>query len=360
LKRIGVFLAISAVALGMVACGDDDDGGGGSGGGGGGDVTTIKFSQPLPKSLAFYPLWVGEKLGYFEEEGVEVELLPAGSDVSPARLVPSGQADVGSPPTNDVIVAASQDTGIKVFYEYYQKNVFSIVVPADSDIADIEGLEGKKIGVTTEAGSDAAVVRAALGEVNLDPDSDVELVVVGDGGPQVASALRDGDIDAFAGAIQDLVALRVAGVDLKEITPPGIADIPASSFIATPDVLEKIGPEKVGGFLRAWAKATYAGMQDPEKVLEMAKTEVPDEAQDPEFAKALLDISIELQTPVDGDKAFGTLRPEQWRTAQEQLRSAGELKRDVDIDALLDDQYLKMANDWDRAQVEKDIANYGG
>ena len=344
------------LALTMTACGGGGDSGGDDGGGDG-ELTTISFIQPLPKSIAFYPLWVGEELGYFEEEGIEVELLPAG-DVNPITIVPSGEADIGAVTSADLIIGNSQGLEFNVIYEYYQKNVFSIVVPEDSDIQSIEDLSGGTVGIPRESGPEVAIARSALSNGGVDPDSDVQFLPVGDGGPQVVSALDGGDIDAFVGAIQDLVALRLAGLELREITPDDIAEQPASSFFAMTETLEELGPEKVGGFLRAWAKATYAGMMAPDKVLQMAESQVPEEAGDPEFAQALLDISIELQTPAAGEEAFGEIRPEQWETVAEQLTSAGELEGEPDLDALLDDQYLEAANDWDRAEVEQEIADW--
>ena len=41
------------------------------------EMTTVNLINPLPRSANFYPLVVGEALGYFAEEGVEVNLLPS-------------------------------------------------------------------------------------------------------------------------------------------------------------------------------------------------------------------------------------------------------------------------------------------
>lgn len=349
------------LALTMSACGGGDSSGGSGAGerGGDGDLTTISFIQPLPKSIAFYPLWVGQELGYFEEEGIEVELLPAG-DVNPITIVPAGEADVGAVTAPDLLIGKSQGLEYDVIYEYYQKNVFSIVVPEDSDIASVADLRGGTVGIPRESGPEVAIARSALSNGGVDPDSDAQFLPVGDGGPQVVNALEEGQIDAFVGAIQDLVALRLAGIELREITPSDIADQPASSFFAMTQTLEELGSEIVGGFLRAWAKATYAGMVNPDKVLEMAETQVPEEAGDPEFAKALLDVSVELQTPAAGEDAFGELRPEQWETVAGQLTEAGELQGEADVAGLLDDQYLEAANDWDRDEVESEIGDWTG
>jgi NitT/TauT family transport system substrate-binding protein len=343
-----------AFALTASACGGDNSDRGEAAGDG---LTTITLSQPLPKSIAFYPLFVGEELGYFEEEGLRVELVPSG-DVNPMTVVPSGQADFGAMSSADLLIGASQGLALDVVFEYYQKNVFSIIVPEDSDVKSVKDLRGGTVGIPRESGAEVAIARTALGDAGVDPDADVKFLAVGDAGPQVINALQDGQIAAYVGAIQDLVALRVAGFEFQEITPDNIAEQPASSLFAMEETLEDLGPDLVRGFLRAWAKATYAGMTAPEKVLEMAASQVPDEASDPEFAQALLDISVELQTPVAGEDAFGELRRDQWDTIAQQLVSAGELESVPDLAELLNDQHLEVANDWDRAGVEQDIADW--
>ena len=79
---------------------------------------------------------IGEKLG------VEVEIL----DIAFDSLIPtvmSGKADFGM-----AGMTVTEDRKQSVdFSNTYQTAVQAVIVPANSDIADIEGLTGKKIGV---------------------------------------------------------------------------------------------------------------------------------------------------------------------------------------------------------------------
>lgn len=340
------------VLLGLIAsgCGDDDDDGAG---GDAGETVTIDFLQPLPKSIAFYPLFVAEQLGYFEEEGVEVNLLPSG-DIPATVAVTAGNATIGATTSANIISAASQDENFRLIYEYYQSNVFSIVVPEGSDIEDVEDLEGANIGITSEAAGDSAIARAAVTQAGLDADNDVTFTVVGEGGPIVANALESGDIDAYAGAINDLVALRVEGIEYTDITPENLSGMPASSMIMTPEDMEEL-EDPIGGFLRAWAKGTYVGFVNEDVVYAMAEEEVPEETADEEFGRAFLDVALELQTPLLGDDSFGALRPDAWEVVQEQLIVGGELEEEFDFDPFLDDRFIEIANDWDRAEVEDEV-----
>ncbi|HUG88401.1 MAG TPA: ABC transporter substrate-binding protein [Actinomycetota bacterium] len=352
MNRARFVALLAAAALVASACG----GGEGDNGGGDGEVVQIDFLQPLPKSIAFYPLFVGERLGYFEEEGVRVNLLPSG-DIPATVAVPSGNADIGSTTPAEILVGAAQGEDFVLIYEYYQKNVFSIVVPEDSDVQDVAGLEGRNVGITSQVGGDAALARAALTEAGLDPESDVTLTVVGEGGPTVANALQNGDIDAFSGAINDLVALQVEGIGFRNITPSSLDVLPASSMIAQTGQVEEQA-DAFQGFLRAWAKATYAGLYNRDAVFEMAREEVPEEAQDEEFGRVFLDQAIELQTPVEGEDSFGALRPDAWTAVMEQLIEGGELEETFDPNTFLDDRFIAGANDWDRGEVEQEIDDW--
>jgi NitT/TauT family transport system substrate-binding protein len=347
------FIALLAVAVLVAsACGGEEAGGGGDGG----EVVEIDFLQPLPKSIAFYPLFVGERLGYFEEEGVRINLLPSG-DIPATVAIPAGNADIGATTPTNIVVGAAQEEDFVLVYEYYQKNVFSIVVPEGSDVQDVAGLEGRNIGITSEGAGDAALTRAALTQAGLDPEADVTITVVGEGGPTVANALSDGSIDAFTGAINDIVALRVAGVEVRNITPESLDVLPASSMIAQTSRIEEMG-DTMQGFLRAWAKATYAGMHNPDAVFLMAQEEVPEEAQDEEFGRIFLEQAIDLQTPVEGTDSFGALRPDAWSAVMEQLIEGGELEEPFDPDDFLDDRFIAGANDWDRGEVEQEIDDW--
>ena len=121
---------------------------------------TIDFLQPLPKSMAFYPLFVGDQLGYFAEEGIEVNLLPSG-DIPATVIVPTGQADIGATTPTNIVQAAAAGEDFALVYEYYQKNVFSMVVPADSEVQEVADLEGMNVGATSEDSGDYAVAQAA-------------------------------------------------------------------------------------------------------------------------------------------------------------------------------------------------------
>ena len=59
------------------------------------DCGTIGFLQPLPESIIFWPFITANALGYFEDEGMQVELLPGG-ELPETAFVDNGTADIAT------------------------------------------------------------------------------------------------------------------------------------------------------------------------------------------------------------------------------------------------------------------------
>src|SRR3546814_16152196 len=104
---------------------------------------------------------------------------------------------------------------------------------------------------------------------------DIETVVVGEGGPVLANAFRHGTVDAIAGALPDWLALQANGIEIRDITPPEMAEPPANSFVLPQSRAEAL-KEPLQGFVRAWAKGAYVGQLDRPAAEMMARKLVPE------------------------------------------------------------------------------------
>lgn len=353
LRRFLMVVAAAVVSTALAACGGEDDSDEADGGGAEGGTTTVRFLTPLPESVYFYPLFVGENLGYFEDEGVEVELLPASEDVPLSAFVANGDADVAAAGASEILQGLAGGADYDVVYDYYTRSAENIVVPEDSDIQSFEEVEGLVVGLSSD--EDRAFLRSALAEVGLDVESLESTPVVGTSGPVVADAIREATIDAYSGALSDFAALEASGIPVRDITPGALATTPAASFIVAPDVIEEKG-DALAGFMRAWAKATYVGLANREVVEMMAREAVPEEWRPEDVGEAALDVSIDYQTPA-GD-TLGELQPDVWEQSQEQLLDSGELEEATPIEELLNDQFITEANDFERSEVEQDAEEW--
>lgn len=347
IKRRGLtaaaVVAVSALALSGCAATDGPDSEG---------LTEVIFAQPTPQSVIFWPTYVADELGYFEEEGIKLRMAPAG-DISMAAFVTNGSALIAAAGASEVLFAKREGAEVAVVMDWATQSAEGISVLEESDVQDAADLEGKIIGVASD--EDRAFLATALGAVDL-TEEDVEVIVTGAGGASVANALRDGKIHAFSGPTSEVAALEGAGVDMREVTPDALASTPAASMVVTKKTLDERG-DLIEGFLRAYAKATHAALANPDALKAMSMQVVPDEWRDEASGESLMDLVVAKSQPDDMAK-IGDVRMPVWEDAQKQLIAVGELSEAQDLESILDNALIDAINDFDREEVEQEMAEW--
>lgn len=198
--KFGRFLAVgAATALLLSGCAADTAGNGDSGST---ELQTVNVG--IVQLSIFAPIYVADAKGYFEDEGIELNLqnVKSGQDAIP--LASSGQLDVVAAGFSAGMFSAVE-TGLDI------KVVGSMGVSDDSDepasalvvskdqfddgsLTSIEDLEGKRIGALGGGGATSAFyVSMALEEVGLS-NADVEFVQLSS--PDIPTAIENGSIDA--------------------------------------------------------------------------------------------------------------------------------------------------------------------
>ncbi|MGI9419224.1 MAG: ABC transporter substrate-binding protein [Geminicoccaceae bacterium] len=310
--------------------------------------TTVNMINPLPRSTVFYPLVVGEALGYFEDEGVEVNLLPSDTSIPYVAFVQNGQADLAMLDPVETFNAVIAGANINTVYEVMQNAPEGIAISTESDAETVADLVGTTVGLVSDR--DRAFLQAALDTAGHSID-EVETVVLGESGPTLAAAVRDQTVSAIAGSVPDWLALEANGIGIELITPEELLASPANTFAINADMIEE-KRAAMEGFLRAWSKGLYVSKVNPEAVAAMLKAGVPAEWEDEEAGQKMLDASMGMNISVT--ERLGDVEPDVWSTIQPRLLSSGATAEEVDINSFLNDTYIAAANDFDPAQVEAD------
>lgn len=316
------------------------------------ELTTINVIMPLPRSANFYPLIAGEALGYFEEEGVEVNLLPSSTTVPYVAFVQNGQADLAMLDAPQTFQAVSAGSPIKVVYEVMQRAPEGIAVSVDSPIQSVEELKGTTVGLVSDR--DRATLAIALDTRGISIE-EVTTVVVGEAGPTLANAFREQTVSAISGAVPDWLSLQANGIAIRLITPPEIAEQPANSFVVNAGRIEELR-EPLTGFFRAWSKGMEVANVDPDVLAEMCKRAVPEEWENETFGREFLDASIPMNYSIT--ERLGDLQPEVWKKVQGPMVKLGEIPQEIDPATFLDDSFIAAANDFDRAEVAAEVAQW--
>jgi NitT/TauT family transport system substrate-binding protein len=135
--------------------------------------------------------------------------------------------------------ALSKGQKLKAFYQYSTGTIFFLKVPKAGPIQSVPDLQGKVIGISEPGGGEVPMIKAALKGAGLDPDKDVRLIPIGEGSSATFDALKNGRVDAYSSNFADTLAVELAGIPLRDITPAEFNAFPAQMMLTTPESLEK-------------------------------------------------------------------------------------------------------------------------
>jgi NitT/TauT family transport system substrate-binding protein len=151
------------------------------------------------KNLLYYlPLTIAEQMGYFKEEGLQVEISDFAGGAKALQALVGGSADVVSGAYEHTINMQGKGQIVTVFVLQARapQIVFGVSTKTMPNYKSIADLKGKKIGVTAPGSSTNMMANFVLAKGGLKP-TDVSYIGVGTAAGAL-SALRSGQIDAIS------------------------------------------------------------------------------------------------------------------------------------------------------------------
>ncbi|MFJ4807098.1 ABC transporter substrate-binding protein [Streptomyces longwoodensis] len=179
----------------LTACADDAAGTASSGSGGDGKGTKVKIMVGGLDKVIYLPAMLTQRLGYFDAEGLSVELLsePAGVQAETALVSGQVQGAVGFyDHTLDLQVKGKEVESV-VQFSHAPGEVEVVSTERADDITSPKDFKGRKLGVTG-LGSSTDFLTKYLAVKNGVDVSEFTPVAVG-AGPTFISALQKGAID---------------------------------------------------------------------------------------------------------------------------------------------------------------------
>jgi NitT/TauT family transport system substrate-binding protein len=200
MKRFMTSLLALAIAATIVAgCGSEEErrgsqgiGGGAQGQSGGGDGDAVRIGLPTGQtSFANADVVVAQKQGFFEEEGLKVEVQNFGSGLKSVQAVIGDGADIGGASIEPVAAAAARNQGVKVIGAYADRLTVNLTTPAS--VRGIPDLEGKPVGIQDVGAFREIMVRYVLQRNDMTPKDVTYRPIAATG---YTGALLAGQIDA--------------------------------------------------------------------------------------------------------------------------------------------------------------------
>jgi NitT/TauT family transport system substrate-binding protein len=327
----------------------------------------ITFLMPTTViSEAFSPFLVAKYMGYFKDEGLDVAFIAAGGSNAAAIGVSSGAGDLGaaSPAQSIVGMQEPQTLDVKYVYDLNYGSIWGVSVIKDSPVNTFKDLKGKKIGVTALGSAGITYGEALAREAGLDPKTDIHFISVGAGG-QAMTSLRQGLVDALIFSSEATAKFEVAGLPLRYLPlSPGFATFPDVGILAKQEMISK-EPKVIAGFSRAVAKGYVFTMANPEAAVRISWKVVPEAepktGTPEEILKGGLAVNqkrMEIWSSPKTNGVCGLFIPESWNELVTYLLDNGILKQRVPASRIFTNEFIKEANDFDRAAIERQAKSF--
>jgi NitT/TauT family transport system substrate-binding protein len=224
-----------------------------------------KVSIAVGGKAAFYylPLTIAERLGYFKDEGLDVEISDFEGGSKALQAVVGGSADVVSGAWENTI--DQQPKGLQlqgfVLEGRYPMICLALSKAKAASYKSPKDLKGMKIGVTAPGSSTNRMVLRILAKEGLNAD-DVSIIGVG-AGAGVVAAMTGGQIDAVSNLDPMIAKLEKMGAVVlvadtrtakgtEEVF--GSADMPAGALYAPISFIQK-NPNTVQALTNAMVRA---------------------------------------------------------------------------------------------------------
>ncbi len=237
---------------------------------------------------SFAPLYLAVQAGYFDDEGVDmnVQIVSSGALASAALVSGEVQAVAGASTDNltsyerqiETIVIAGYVTSLMMDLAASNSFLQKTGLTRESPLKDrVTALKGTKLGVSSVAGAPTQFAKYLLKAYGLNPETDAEYIVVGSGPTKVA-ALRQEQVDVFIAGQPDAQTAERQGIGKVYVVMgqeiPIFKDFVYETLTVTKDWVAK-NPEPAQRIARALGRANNHIQNDFDDSKRILKSVLP-------------------------------------------------------------------------------------
>jgi len=321
-KHVMMLVSIIFVLL-LAACGGDN-----ASKSSGEENKEDKELKEVSIMLDWYPnavhsyLYVAQEKGYFEEEGVKVDIQFPANPTDPLNLAAAGKVTLGLYYQPDVIIArANENVPVKSIASIVRSPLNHVVFAEDSSIQSPKDLEGKKVGYP------GIPLNEAILETMVTHDGgDINKVNIIDIGFELNSSLVTENVDAVSGAFinHEVPVLKHKGFNTRYFNPTDYG-VPAYNEIVlvTSDETLKKEKDAIQAFWKAAKKGYEFMKENPDEALTIL-LDNQDQANFP-LEEVIEKESLQVLLPkmeAEG-AAFGSQDEQSWDETARWLKEAG-------------------------------------
>ncbi|EPX75466.1 ABC transporter substrate-binding protein [Salipiger mucosus] len=214
------------------------------------------------------PIIVADELGYFEDAGLEVEIVAPADPADPPKMAAAGRADLAISYQPQLHLQVSEGLPLKRVGTLVATPLNCLLVLEDGPVKELSDLKDRKVGFSV-AGVEEALLSAMLKPAGLTAE-DVELVNVN---WSLSPALMSGQVDAVIGAYRnfELNQMEIEGVPGRcfYLEEEGVPAYDELVYVANPETMDE---DMIARFLEATELGVQYIVNHPQESWEIFKS----------------------------------------------------------------------------------------
>jgi len=310
----------------------------------------IRFRLQWTPQAQFAGYLVAKELGYYDQEGINVEIRPAGPDLKPQNTIAAGSDDIAVGVSNQIIAARSNGVPLKIIAQIYQDSANRYILKKNNSISSLKDLRGKKVGLWL--GGDEAEFVAMLKTAGMTLD---DIVVVPEGFT-IAPFLHDEYVLSQVTVYNELNQIRDAGFadDKLQILSPRDYDAAIlGDMLFSSEKYLRENPLAVQKFLAASLRGWKFCVENPEKAVDIVLT-FDKSLKRADQAMQLKEVLRLILSGTASTKGIGNMEPSQYEIAERVLFDSKQIFRRVDSKSVFDDSF------WNNVQASDKLPRIKG
>lgn len=300
------------------------------------ELTTIQLNE-VTRSVFYAPQYVAIANGFFEEEGLEIEMTTGQGADKVMTAILAGQSDIGlcGPEASIYVYNEGREDYVEVFAQLTKRDGSFLVSKNPTDNFSWNDLKGKTVIPGRKGGVPYMTFEYVLKQNGINPETDLVL------DDSIQFDLMAG---AFAGGNAEYVTLFEPTASMTEEQGKGYVvasvgkasgEVPYTAYCAKKSYIEE-NSDIIEGFTRA----VYRGQQ---WVKEHSAREIAEVIQDffPDTTVESLEQSVQSYKDIDAWNENPILKEESFDKLQLIMTEAGELDQKAPYDKIVNNSYAE-------------------
>ncbi len=316
-------------------------------------------------------LYPASFLKFWEQDGLDVEVMTTQGTGQVLQLLAAGKIDMGTANPEPFVVSRiehnlpARSVGLMGVI-----STWSVGVLPDSPIQDYAGLKGKSVGVTSLASGGIYFLKARLIQAGLDAEKDVKLVPVGFGA-SANDAVASKKVDAMLLWRSGFTTVENIGAKFRYLPRAPWEDKVYSLINMASDTMIASRPDTVAKVLRGIAKSLEFSAARPEAAAMVFQQAYPASISRSVDPKTNFQNNVRLVQATNTDAGVGSPKfpeppqrvwhqqaDENWMAIQSYLVQTGLIAKPAVPSALYTDRFTEAANAYDKPALRQQAMAY--